>query len=245
MSAPFLDRVVLVTGAGQPLADAVARLFTARGARVALVFLEDDAEAAVAFAAELPAISCQACDPADPKSVKSAVRQVVERAGRLDVVVNAVTCRADGPISDLDDAVWKRVLDVELGGTVYFCREAIRPMLRQRSGAIVNLTDVAGLRGEAGAANHASARGGVAAFTRALASELAPLGVRVNAIATGLLEGELDRVPEARRDRIKAATPLGRGVRPEEVAEAVLFLASSASSFTTGHILQVNGGLYL
>src|SRR5207249_3065815 len=121
MSAPFLDRVVLVTGAGQPLADAVARLFTARGARVALVFLADDAEAAAALAAELPAISCQACDPADPKSVKSAVRQVVERAGRLDVVVNAVTCRADGPISDLDDAVWKRVLDVELGGTVYFC----------------------------------------------------------------------------------------------------------------------------
>lgn len=245
MSADFLDRVVLVTGAGQPLADAVARRFAAQGARVALAFLTDDAEGAGALGSEIAAISSEACDPADPKSVRGLVRHVVDCAGTLDVVVNAVTCRADGPLSDLDDAVWKRVLDVELGGTVYFCREAIRPMLRKRSGAIVNLTDVAGLRGEASASNHASARGGVAAFTRALASELAPLGVRVNAVAPGPLEAELLRGPQARRDRVAAATPLGRGARPEEVAEAVLFLASAASSFTTGHVLQVNGGLYL
>ena len=117
-------------------------------------------------------------------------------------------------------------------------------MLKKRRGRILNLTDVSGLRGEAGHANHSAARGGVAALTRALASELAPLGIHVNALSVAYLDHELPALDEAARTRLMGNTPLGRAGAADEVAAAALFLASSASSFTTGHLLAVNGGLY-
>jgi 3-oxoacyl-[acyl-carrier protein] reductase len=118
-------------------------------------------------------------------------------------------------------------------------------MLKKRSGRILNLTDVAGLRGEAGHANHSAARAGVAALTRALGSELAPLGIHVNALSVAHLDHELAALDDSSRARLIGNTPLGRSGAAAEVAEAALFLASSSASFTTGHLLAVNGGLYL
>jgi 3-oxoacyl-[acyl-carrier protein] reductase len=239
------DKVALVTGGGQPLADAVALRFAAAGARIALVNLPGDAEAARRSAESLaPALALE-CDPADPEAVRGAVRRVVAELGTLDVLVNAATERSGAASHALSDEAWRRVVAVELSGTLYFCREAIRPMLKQRRGRILNLTDVAGLRGEAGHANHAAARAGVAAMTRALASELAPLGIHVNALSVAYLEHELPELEESARARLIGNTPLGRSAAAGEVAEAALFLASGAASFTTGHLLAVNGGLYL
>lgn len=245
MTASLQGKAALVTGAGQTLADAVARRFAAAGARVALAFLPGDAEAARRTAEACGAALALECHPADPEAVRAAVRHVVAELGALDVLVNAAVERCGGASHELSDEAWQRVVDVELSGTLYFCREAVRPMLKQRSGRILNLTDVAGLRGEAGHANHSAARGGVAALTRALASELAPLGVQVNALSVAYLDHELAALDERARARLLGNTPLGRAGAAEEVAEAALFLATSASSFTTGHLLAVNGGLYL
>jgi len=238
-------KVAIVTGGGQPLADAIARRFAAAGARLALVHLPEDGEAANGTARACGAPGATSCDPSDPDAVRQVVRALVAEHGSLDVLVNAVSLRHGGASHELSDACWRRVIDVELSGTLYFCREAVRPMLKQRSGRILNLTDVAGLRGEAGHANHSAARAGVAALTRALASELAPLGIRVNALSVAYLDHELEALDEKARARLVGNTPLGRAAAAEEVAEAALFLASAAASFTTGHLLAVNGGLYL
>ena len=245
MSEPGMlaAKVALVTGAGQPLADAVARCFAREGARVALVCPPGRLEQARASTGAPPALLAE-CDPADPEAVRAVVRRVVDELGRLDVLANTAVHRADGAAATLALDDWQRVLDVELSGTVYFCREAIRPMLRQRSGRIVNVTDVAGLRGEARGVNHATARGGVAALTRALAAELGPLGVHVNALVVSRMAHEEDGLDEKTRTRLLRNTAFGRMGTVEEAAGAALFLASDAASFTTGHLLQVNGGLY-
>lgn len=245
MEASLQGKVALVTGAGQPLADAVAQRFALAGARVALAYLPEDAAAAQRSAEACGAELSVACDPAQPDAVRAVVRQVAAELGTLDVLVNAAMQRSGGASHELSDAAWSRVVDVELSGTLYFCREAVRPMLKQRSGRILNLTDVAGLRGEARHANHSAARGGVAALTRALASELAPLGIHVNALSVAYLDHELPALDDGARARLLSNTPLGRAGAADEVANAALFLATSGSSFTTGHLLAVNGGLYL
>lgn len=237
--------VILIHGVGQPLADAIARRLAGPEVRLALLGLPEDAAGLEATAAELVADVVLECDPADPAAVKSAVRQVVTELGGLDVLVNATVHRDNAAACSLSDAQWQRVIGVELSGTLYFCREAIRVMMRKRRGRIVNVTDVSGLRGEAESANHSSARGGVAALTRALASEVAPQGIYVNALGVSTLDEELAALPEASSKRLIENTPLGRAASAAEVAEAAAFLASAAASFTTGHVLQVNGGLYL
>jgi 3-oxoacyl-[acyl-carrier protein] reductase len=244
MSETLAGKVALVTGAGQPLADAIARCFAREGARLALVCLPGQMDAARAVVEDTAAALLCECDPADPEAVRATVRRVVETLGGLDLLANTALHRVDGPAATLPLEHWQRVLDVELSGTVYFCREAIRPMLKQRSGRIINLTDVAGLRGEAWSANHATARGGVAALTRALAAELGPMGVHVNALVVSRMEHELSELDERMRTRLLRNTAFGRLGTVEEAAGAALFLASGAASFTTGHLLQVNGGLY-
>jgi len=236
---------VLVQGAGQVLADAVVRRLAAAGASLALCHQASDAAGAEALAAEVGAVWLGECDPADPDAVRAAVREAVAALKGLDVLVNATVHRRDRPVREMEAEDWCRVVEVELGGTAYFCREAVRILMRRRRGCIVNLTDVAGLRGEAGAVNHAAARGGVASLTRALASEVGPHGIRVNAVAVAPLEEELASLPEAARRRLLDNTPLKRPATGAEVAEAVVWLASPAASATTGHLLSVHGGLYL
>jgi NAD(P)-dependent dehydrogenase (short-subunit alcohol dehydrogenase family) len=234
----------LITGAGQPLADAVAKRFAEAGARLALVHLPEDAAAARAAAGETGAVLLSECDVCDPASVRAVVREAAAALEGIEILANLAVHRANAPIHLLSLDDWQRVIGIELSATLYFSREVIRSMARKRRGWIVNLTDVAGLRGEVQGANHAAARGGVAALTRSLATELAPMGIYVNAVIVSRLEHELDGLDQAARTRLVANTPLARAGRAAEVAEAALFLASGRATFTTGHLLQVNGGLY-
>ena len=180
---------------------------------------------------------------ADVSDAEQAAR-LVEEAGELDILVNNAGLTRDGLIARMSDEDWRAVLDTNLGGVFHTCRAAARGMMRRRSGSIVNLTSVVGLHGNPGQTNYAAAKAGIIGFTKALARELAPRGVRANAVAPGYIRTALtDVLPEEVREAILANTPLARLGTPEDVAGAVRFLCSDEASFITGEVLLVDGGL--
>ncbi|WAM25462.1 SDR family oxidoreductase [Myxococcus sp. NMCA1] len=243
-NTPFLNgllhqQVVLVTGAGQPIANAIARRHGKAGARLALVFLPEHEAEATALARELSAELALACESSDAQAVGTVVRRVATELGRIDLLINASLSRAAGRLSDLSAEQWKAVLDRQLSGTAWFCKEVIRPMMRKRSGRIVNLLDAA-----SGGASRVAAEG-ITAMTRALANEVARQGISVNTLAVQLLEEETAHLSPAQRERLDGELgPLGRLGSAEEIAEAVLFLGSSAANLTTGQRLSATGGLW-
>ncbi|WP_140800007.1 SDR family oxidoreductase [Myxococcus xanthus] len=243
-NTPFLNgllhqQVVLVTGAGQPIANAIARRHGKAEARLALVFLPEHEAAATALARELSAELALACESSDAQAVGTVVRRVATELGRIDLLINASLSRAAGRLSDLSAEQWKAVLDRQLSGTTWFCKEVIRPMMRKRSGRIINLLDAA-----SGGASRVAAEG-ITAMTRALANEVARQGISVNTLAVQLLEEETAHLSPAQRERLDGELgPLGRLGSAEEIAEAVLFLGSSAANLTTGQRLSATGGLW-
>jgi len=177
-------------------------------------------------------------------SVPAEAARLVEEAGDLDILVCNAGVTRDGLIARMSDEDWRTVVDTNLGGVFATCRAAARGMMRRRCGSIVNLTSVVGIHGNPGQTNYAASKAGIIGFTKALARELAPRGVRVNAIAPGYIETALtDVLPERVRKAILDATPLGRLGAPADVAAAVRFLCSDEASFITGEVLLVDGGL--
>ena len=196
-------------------------------------------EEAAAVAREIGGEAIQA-DVSDPEQAAA----LVEAAGELDVLVNNAGITRDGLIARMSDEDWRAVLDTNLGGAFHTCRAAARPMMKRRSGVIVNVTSVVGLHGNPGQTNYAAAKAGLIGFTKALARELALRGVRVNAIAPGYIESRLTEVlPDEVQQVILGNTPLGRFGGPADVAGAVRFLCSDEASFITGEVLLVDGGL--
>ncbi len=181
---------------------------------------------------------------ADPGEAQALVQRVESELGDVDVLVNNAGVTRDTLIARMSDEDWELVMDTNLRGAFNTCRAVVRKMLRRRSGAIVNLTSVVGLRGNPGQVNYVSSKAGIVGLTKALARELGTRGVRVNAVAPGYIDTELTRVlPERAREAILANTPLGRLGEPEDVARAVRFLCSDEASFVTGEVLLVDGGL--
>lgn len=234
-------QVALITGCGQPFADAVARRFSELGAILALVHDPSDAEAAAAFVAPEGSLKLQ-CNGSDPKEVKATVRKVVADLGGVGILVCAAMRKKSLPLLEISNEQWKETIDGQLSATLYFDREVIRPMMKARKGRIINvLFSLAGAIAAVG--SH-----GVAALTRALASELASNGIFVNSIAVGELE-ELGQMLE--KDSSKAlsllsrnASPLGRSGRASEAAEVAAFLASTVGSLTNECTLSASGGIY-
>jgi 3-oxoacyl-[acyl-carrier protein] reductase len=234
--------VALVTGGSRGIGAAIARELAAAGARVAVNY-RSDREAAEKVAAEVGGLAVQA-DVADPQEAQALVERVETELGELDILVNNAGVTRDTLIARMSDEDWEVVLETNLRGPFNTSRAVSRRMLRRRSGVIVNLTSVVGLRGNPGQANYASSKAGIIGLTKALARELGSRGVRVNAVAPGYIGTALtDVLPEQAREAILTNTPLGRLGEPEDVARAVRFLCSDEAGFVTGEVLLVDGGL--
>jgi 3-oxoacyl-[acyl-carrier protein] reductase len=240
-------RVALVTGASRGIGRATARALAARGASVVASARGDHADA---VAAEIQAAGGRAeartLDVTEPAAIEAAVAEVLSRHGRLDVLVNNAGITRDQLLLRLKRDDWDAVLDTNLTAVAMLTRAVLKPMIKQRWGRIISLTSVVGQSGNAGQANYAAAKAGLIGFTKAVALEVASRGITVNAVAPGIIDTDMTRVlsqgaQEVWADRI----PLRRLGTPEDVAEAVVFLASDEASYITGHVLAVNGGMYM
>ena len=238
-------RVALVTGGGSGIGRASAHALAQAGAHVAVSDIDEDAARAVAQ--EIGRGEAHPLDVADEAAVKAVVAAVMGRHGRIDILVNNAGLGARMPTVDLPTERWRHVLAVNLDGSFFCARAAGRHMLAAGRGAVVNVASIMGLVGGAHYPNLAyhSAKGALVNFTRALACEWAAHGVRVNAVAPTFARTRLTEpllADQAMAQRLLADTPMGRFAEPEEVAAAILFLASDAASMITGAILPVDGG---
>lgn len=241
----------IVTGGTRGIGRAIVKALLKEGARVALFGTR--LESAQAAATEL-AVECgvasemvagYACDIKDTTAVQASFDAVLATfENKLDILVNNAGITKDNLVMRLPEADWDAVIDTDLKGVYNCIRAAVRPMLKTRGGHIVNISSVVGIMGNAGQANYAAAKAGVIGMTKAVARELASRSITVNAVAPGFVETAMtDVLPEALKEKLKTQIPLGRIAQPEEIASAVLFLASPAAAYITGQVLAVDGGM--
>lgn len=242
MNVGLQGKIALVTGSTGGLGRAIARALAAEGAVVIAQYRRNE-KAAQALCAEISGHPL-ALDLRDAEAVGDAVRDVVDRHGQLDVLVNNAGVAVDAPFAMLDESAWADVIDTNLTGTWRMCRAAARAMLGKRRGSIVNVGSVAGLRASPYQANYSAAKAGMLGLSRTLARELGPKGIRVNTVLPGLIDAGMgERADRRLVQRILDQTPLGRSGTAEEVAAAVVFLASDAATYVSGAELTVDGGL--
>jgi 3-oxoacyl-[acyl-carrier protein] reductase len=231
-------RTALVTGGSRGIGAAIAAELARAGATV-VVGYRTGAEEATALAAEIGGRAVQA----DVSSAEEAAR-LVEEAGDLDILVNNAGATRDGLLARMPDDDWREVIETNLSSVFYTCRAVTRPMMRKRSGSIVNVSSIVGLHGNFGQTNYGAAKAGIIGFTKSLARELGSRNVRANVVAPGYVTTRLtDAIPEEGRALMLANTPLGRLGDAEDVAGAVRFLCSDEAAFITGEVLLVDGGL--
>jgi 3-oxoacyl-[acyl-carrier protein] reductase len=242
------DRVALVTGASQGIGRATALALAQAGARVAAA--ARNAEKLAGVVAEIAAAGGEALavriDVADAEQVKAGFRQTLERFGKLDILVNNAAITRDGLVMRMKQDDWEAVIRTNLTGAHLCIQQAIMPMIRAKSGRIINISSVVAQMGNAGQANYVAAKAGLIGLTKAIAIEIASRNITVNAIAPGFIETPMtDVLPEKTKEELKTRIPLGRMGTGRDVAAAIVFLASDEAGYITGHVLDVNGGLYL
>ncbi len=246
--ADLQGRIALVTGASQGIGRAVALELGRRGAVVALA-ARNEAKLAEA-AAEIEAAGGQAAvfamDVANEDSIKAGANAVLDRFGKVEILVNNAGITRDGLMLRMKRADWDDVLGANLTGAFLLTQALLGPMLKNRWGRIVNLSSVVGRTGQAGQANYAASKAGLIGLTRSMAREFASRGITVNAVAPGYIETPMTAVlDEKQRTAMLAQIPLGRAGTAEEIAQAVAFLVSDAAAYITGHVLDVNGGMFM
>lgn len=245
----LVGKVALVTGGSRGIGRAIALKLAENGADVAINYAGNTAAAEEVKAAieqmGRKALLIQ-CSVADTNGVQAMVNQVVKELGRLDILVNNAGITRDGLLMRMKEADWDDVMNTNLKG-VYNCSKAVmRTMMKQKSGRIVNMASVVGEMGNAGQANYAAAKAGVIGFTKSLAKEVASRGITVNAIAPGFIATDMTSVlSDDQKAEMARTIPLGRAGQPEDVANAVLFLASEGAAYITGQVLNVDGGMVM
>lgn len=252
------NQIAVVTGGAQGLGLGIVEELAKRGARVTIADLriEKARKAAEGLKGKGLAVDAAALDVTDSAAVTRCFDQIVEKRGRLDILVNSAGVgQKVTPVVELDDAEWHRVIEVTLTGTFYCCRAAARHMEKRESGSIVNIASINGQNPAALVASYNVAKAGVIMFTRSLALELAAYRVRVNAVSPGPVYTEFNKTVMAQRcktlgltedqliEKIRSSIPLGRWGEPEDIANAVAFLCSPCSSWMTGEVIRVSGGL--
>lgn len=249
LSESLKGRIALVTGGSRGIGRAIALRLAEAGADVALLFAGNQS-AADETALNIRSLGVRAayikCDVSDSAQVTAAVKQARDELGPIDILVNNAGITRDGISLRMKEADFRRVIDVNLTGAFLVTQAVMGDFVRRRSGRIINISSVAGLMGNAGQANYASAKAGLIGLTKTMARELAGRGVTVNAIAPGFVKTEMTAaMNEAALAEGVKGVPMGRMAEPEEIAEAVCFLAGDRAAYITGAVLSVSGGLYM
>jgi 3-oxoacyl-[acyl-carrier protein] reductase len=242
-------RTALVTGGSRGIGRAIAIRLATQGADVAFTY-KGNADAAAETVAAIEALGRKALaiqgDASEEDVADRVVKAVLEAFGKLDILVNNAGVTRDDLIMRMSIEHWREVLETNLFGAFYMIKAVTRPMLKARSGRIINITSVSGQAGQMGQANYSSAKAGLIGLTKATARELASRSITCNAVAPGFVDTELTRdLPEPLKEQLRAATPLGRFGETEEIASAVAFLVSDEAAFITGQVLAVDGGLVM
>ena len=245
----FENQIAVVTGSGRGIGHAIAVRLASEGARVASVSrTEANAQktADEINAARADAAKAYAVDVADHAAVQKAGSQILEDFGRVDILVNNAGVTRDGLSMRMSLDDWDTVLNTNLKGAFNFTQALMRPMIKQRSGRIINISSISGLIGNAGQANYSASKAGLIGLTKTLARELASRGITVNAVAPGLIETDMTGVlSEEVRQAILQKIPLGKLGEPEDIAAAVAYLASAEAKYITGQVLTVDGGMVM
>ncbi len=242
-------KVALVTGGARGIGKAICLTLARQGADIAFVDVGRP-EVAEATVAEIKALGRKAlfipADVTDPEACDKAVKATIEAFARLDILVNNAGITRDDLIMRMPIEDWEKVLKVNLFGAFFMIKAAIRPMLKARSGRIVNMSSVSGQAGQMGQSNYSSSKAGLIGLTKATAREVASRGITCNAVAPGFIVTELTQdLPDSLQEMIKTNTPLGHFGTVEDIANAVAFLASDEAGYITGHVLAVDGGLVM
>ena len=237
----------LITGASKGIGRSVAIKFAEQGANVAFTYLSS-VEQGQALEKELSAKGIKAkgyrSDASDFAQADKLINDVIADFGSVDILVNNAGITMDNLLLRMNEEAWDRVMNVNLKSCFNTVKAATKPMMKQKSGSIINMTSVVGIKGNAGQANYAASKAGIIGFTKSVALELGSRGIRCNAVAPGFIETEMtDKLDEKTIQLWRDAIPLKRGGKPEDVADACIFLASDMSSYITGQVLQVDGGM--
>lgn len=242
-------KVAVVTGSSRGIGATIAKILALQGASV-VVNHRDSAGAAQEVVAQITAnggaaTSIQA-DVSQSSEAQRLIKETIDTYGQIDILVNNAGTTRDKLIMTMKDEDWDLVLQTNLSSVYYCAKAAIRPMMKKRWGRIINLTSVVGLAGQAGQTNYAASKAGIVGFTKSLAKEVGSRNITVNAVAPGFIPTALtDVLPDEQVQAIIANTPLGRLGKVEDVAHAILFLASEEAAFITGQVLTVDGGLVM
>ncbi|HKT47776.1 MAG TPA: 3-oxoacyl-[acyl-carrier-protein] reductase [Candidatus Acidoferrales bacterium] len=242
------EKVAVITGASQGIGRDTALALAEAGAKVAVAARNE--EKLAALVAEIASNGGEAfavkMDVADAEQVKTGFKQVLEKFGRLDILVNNAAVTRDGLAMRMKPEDWDAVLRTNLTGAHLCIQQALPPMMKARSGRIINITSVVAQSGNAGQANYVAAKAGLIGLTKAIAIEIASRNITVNAVAPGFIATPMtDVLPDKVKEDLKTRIPLGRMGCPRDVAAAIVFLASDEAAYITGHVLNVNGGMHL